>query len=396
MTAKRNGDSSSAARGRKTLTESASSSPCDITPSAFAPSPSARTSKSARPAAAGLLERDVVQVDARALPAARASWRSRARRSARSARARSSSAAPLTHFSASLSAFSVAARASTSRACSSQPATWVESSCQAAPRRSSSAVARAASARRCAAAARASSRVPRGDVVGLEADLARELRRGVGGRVEQGLDARGGRRRRARSARGQRLGLLAQRRRPARPRCCAQASSSTSAVPQTGQSSVSRSGSRTASAWRSSAASWVARRASVFAASLWARSATRSAVKASPISSSVGHVQAGEAAQQRGVAAVVRGVREQLGERVEVGLAGASARRRPARRARRRGPAARSGRRAPARPSCAGCRRPAGRRRAAPASSSMSASPSTGVSASYSEDSVSNIVASSA
>ena len=68
ITANRNGDSSSAARGRKTLTDSASSSPCDITPSAFAPVAVGAHVEVRPPAAADLLERDLVQVHARALP----------------------------------------------------------------------------------------------------------------------------------------------------------------------------------------------------------------------------------------------------------------------------------------------------------------------------------------
>ena len=185
MTAKRNGDSSSAARGRKTLTESASSSPCDITPSAFAPSPSARTSKSARPDRPDFLSvmscRSTLEpcLSSRQLAIARSEIG--AKRSARS-----SSAAPLTHFSASLSAFSVAARASTSRACSSQPATWVESSCQAAPRRSSSPPARAASARRWPAAARAASR----SVAAAVSAVARAS--GMGGEAAASESAAGG------------------------------------------------------------------------------------------------------------------------------------------------------------------------------------------------------------
>ena len=110
------------------------------------------------PGAAGLLERDVVQVDRRPLPQL-APVLDRALGDRREAlRAAASSAAPLTHFSASLSAFSVLARASTSRACSSHAATWVESSCHAAPRLPSSSAARAERARRWTAAAMTSSR----------------------------------------------------------------------------------------------------------------------------------------------------------------------------------------------------------------------------------------------
>ena len=107
----------------------------------------------------------------------------------------------------------MAARASTSRACSSQPATWVESSCQAAPRRASSAVARSARARRWAAAAsdarrRRGARARRGRVGGVATRRGRLGRRGQRRRasraawrgVEQ-ASRRGGARRRARAPR---------------------------------------------------------------------------------------------------------------------------------------------------------------------------------------------------
>ena len=250
ITAKRNGDSSSAARGRKTLTDSASSSPCDITPSAFAPSPSARTSKFARPLRPDFLSVIVVQVDRRALPQL-APVLDRALGDRREAFARAaSSAAPLTHFSASLSAFSVAARASTSRASSSHAATCVESSCQAAPRRdelragavgeraqrgssrdhalgvrsAGAGDGRAAGARRGAGARRA------GAGRRFQADLRGEGRGGAGVRVEQRRRRAGARRRARRSARVSAVacsssaaaccgGLLAPTRRRARPAC---------------------------------------------------------------------------------------------------------------------------------------------------------------------------------
>ena len=87
-----------------------------------------------------------------------ACWEIGAKRSARIV-----SAASLSHFSASLSAFSVPARASTSRACSSQARSCAASSCQAVSRRSSSACASSRRPRAFAAAcASASSSVAAG------------------------------------------------------------------------------------------------------------------------------------------------------------------------------------------------------------------------------------------
>ena len=188
ITANRNGDSSSAARGRKTLTDSASSSPCDITPSAFAASPSARTSKSARPPRPTFLS--VISCRSTLEPC-RSSRQFAIARSEIGAKrsARRSSAAPLTHFSASLSAFSVPARCSTSRASSSHALTWVASSCHAAPRRESS-----ASARPRARGAARPRRAPRRRAVGAARLVVGSRVRRAGGRrarvrVEQCVDA---------------------------------------------------------------------------------------------------------------------------------------------------------------------------------------------------------------
>ena len=107
MTAKRNGDSSSAARGRKTLTESASSSPWTSRRARWRPR-RRRGRRSPRgpprPTFLSVIScRSTLEPCRSSRQFAIACSEIGAKRSARS-----SSAAPLTHFSASLSAFSVA------------------------------------------------------------------------------------------------------------------------------------------------------------------------------------------------------------------------------------------------------------------------------------------------